>query len=1026
MITWAVKHSVAVTLLLLGIVVAGVLCIQKFNVELMPQIKDPMAYINSSYPNASAKEVDKTITEPLERMLKEDGDVKKVSSYSSKESSGINISFKSNVDIDKKILDLQKKISESKSTMPAGVQNIEISSISQQMGASPILGFSILGAKGDEAFLKNIEKEIAKIEGVAKVNLLGSKVREMQIQLDSQKLANNKLTITDVLNAFKKDPMQTIGNIKKGENNLQIIVPEEQYTVNNIEQTMITTAEGFIVSIQDIAEIKILSDEEKRQYTINDKPVVGFSVLKDSNANIVKVTDAVVEKIDALKGTLPKGIDIEIGENSGIFVKESIEQVTNNLILGGFLASAVLFFFFKNIRILAIITLSIPISVITALIVLYFSGQTLNVLSLAGLALGVGMMVDSSIVILENIIKYKQKGISIYEAVKQGSKELRPAVIASTLTTIIVFSPIFFIDDMMIKSIFLPFSLAVIFTLIASLIAALTIVPMLSYKWLGNEKVVIKKNAKWLRMLIFHYQRVLKWSLKKRWLTVIVTLALSFGSLFLIPIIGFEAKQVEDDGRLYISAYVMEKQSKDELMALVKQIDDAVMPFEKIINVKEKSIEEDYIFLAIQLVKKSERKETLKEIVAQIKKSLTPSQTIDMSVNGEPLRVFDMPWEDRIQVNLVGTDYVVLTALTEQVTLFMENTPGIGKINAPNVSGEPQLKLVVNKPLAAKYGLDREQIVTQMQEAVMKNEVTRFTENEVEYQVYLKYSDQQTDTVDFWQNMNLKTATGATIPLFAIASFEPTRGPISIEREDYKQKITISAVVADVERMGEITDEFNQMLEEIPFPPDHEYKLFDDFGAEEKEIVNKLILAIVAAVVLVYSVMAIQFNSYIQPIIIMLAIPPTFIGITMGLLLTGQPFSPIASIGVIILAGIVVNNSIILVDYINQHKEENWNRTKVIIAAGKERLRPILMTTLTTVLGMIPLAIGFGDGASMQQPIGIVTIFGLTVSTLFTLIFIPVVYTLFDDCSNFIKQFPKKIRKKANLFSKNKIDVEKT
>ena len=262
----------------------------------------------------------------------------------------------------------------------------------------------------------------------------------------------------------------------------------------------------------------------------------------------------------------------------------------------------------------------------------------------------------------------------------------------------------------------------------------------------------------------------------------------------------------------------------------------------------------------------------------------------------------------------------------------------------------------------------------------------------------------------FWENMDVQTASGDHIPLFAVASFEPTRGPISIQRKGFKQEITVRATVADTEQKGEVIDEFNRMLEEIPFPPEYDYEFSYSFGPGEEELIMKLIIAIVAAIMLVYAVLAIQFNSYSQPILIMLAIPPTIIGVVLGLLLTGQPLSPMVALGVIILAGIVVNNSILLVDYINQHKEENWDRTKVVIAAGKERLRPILMTTLTTVLGMIPLALGLGDGASLQQPIGIVTIFGLSVSTVFTLVFIPVVYTLFDDCRISLNGFRKKQR----------------
>lgn len=1009
MISFAVKHSVAVTLLLVGIVMAGIFCIQKFNVELMPEFKVSMAFITASYPNASAEEVDQKITVPLELLLKADQDITNVSSTSSKESSSILVTFKSNINLEKKIQGLQMQIDESRSTMPAGVKSLAISDYNRSMGVEPVIGFSILGAEGDESFLQQIEREITNIPGVAEVDFLGSNVREIHINLNSQQLATYKLTTSDLLKAFAKNPMQTIGTIQEKGKELQLVVPEEQYSVAAIEQTKIPTADGLFVSIRDIADITIVNNEEKNLYTINDKPTIGFTVVKDSNANIVEVTDAVIEKIETLKETLPQGIDIQIGDNSGIFVKDSIKQVTHNLIMGGLLASAVLFFFFKNIRILVIIILSIPISIITALIALYFSGQTLNVLSLAGLALGVGMMVDSSIVILENIIKYKQQGYPIFEAVKQGSKELRQAVIASTLTTIIVFSPMFFIADL--KSITLPFALAVIFTLIASLLAALTIVPMLSYKWIGSEKVVIQNNQKWLRGLIIQYQRVLKWSLKKRWVTVLVTLALSIGSLLLIPIIGFEAATAEDDGRLYIDASMHGKLSEDELLLLMEQLDDAVEPFDNIIQVKEKSVQEGFISYSIQLVPKSERKEQLKEIVSQVKQSLVPSSMVSLYINRESLDDFDVNQEQQIEVTLFGTNYEVLTALTEQVTLFLENTPGIVDIDVPDISGEPQLKLVVNNALAAKYGLDQEQIVTQMQEAVMNDEVMHFSENETDYRVYVNYANRQTDTMEFWENQHVKTANGDQIPIFAVASFESTWGPMYIERKAFKQKTTVRASVADIEQKGEIIDEFNRMMEEIPFPPEYDYEFYS-FDTGDEELITKLIIAVVAAIMLVYTVLAIQFNSYSQPIIIMLAIPPTIVGVVLGLLLTGQPLSPMVALGVIILAGIVVNNSILLVDYINQHKEENWDRTMVVIAAGKERLRPILMTTLTTVLGMIPLALGLGDGATLQQPIGIVTIFGLSVSTVFTLVFIPVVYTLFDDCANYLNRLSKRATRK--------------
>ncbi len=303
MISFAVKRSVAVTLLLIGIVVTGIFCIQKFNVELMPEFKVSMAFITASYPNASAEEVDQIITVPLEQLLKEDQDITSVSSTSSKESSSIFVTFKSNINLDKKIQDLQMQIDGSRSMMPDGVKSLTISDYNSSMGVEPVIGFSILGAMGDESFLHRIESEIANIQGVAEVKFRGSNVRQLHINLNSKQLAAYKLTTSDLLKALTKNTVQTIGTIQESGKELQLVVPEEQYTVATIEQTKIPTADGLFVSIRDIADISIVSNEAKNLYTINDKPTIGFSVVKESNANSVEVTDAVIEKIETLKET---------------------------------------------------------------------------------------------------------------------------------------------------------------------------------------------------------------------------------------------------------------------------------------------------------------------------------------------------------------------------------------------------------------------------------------------------------------------------------------------------------------------------------------------------------------------------------------------------------------------------------------------------------------------------------------------------------------------------------------------------
>src|SRR5699024_6949511 len=615
------------------------------------------------------------------------------------------------------------------------------------------------------------------------------------------------------------------------------------------------------------------------------------------------------------------------------------------------------------------------------------------------------MMVDSSIVILENIYSYRQRGHSLFESATKGASELAPPVIASTTTTLVVFIPIVFVEGIA-SDMFTPLALAVSFSLIASLVVAVTLVPMLSSKILRQAMEDDEKGRRyWFNRFLERvkngYQRVLDWVLTFRKTTILATILAIGGSLALVPFIGTEFIPESDQGQISIDVETDPGSSLAHTSDVAGEINDRLEAYDEFIETNYVNIGGDDMMgggsadsasYTIQLTPSTDRDKSTEEIVREMDDDLQEIPGADIQVNAMDT---GMNMGDPIEIKLSGPEHEVLDELADQVVTEIESVDGIFNPESAQEAGRPQMIIQVDKEKAAQYGLTEEQIKGQIELKFTGQVANVYRKKGHEMNVTLVYPEDERRTINDLNDMKIQSAEGASIPLEEVATFEESEGPVALMRENQQPQMNITSELSGRD-LGSVVSDVENKLDHMSFPEGYQYSIGGQ-AEDMAESFSDLAIALIFSVFLVYAVMAVQFENFLFPFIIMFSMPATVVGVLLGLFVTDLPLSIPAFIGIIMLAGIVVNNSIVLVDYINILRGYGYNRYEAIIEAGRSRLRPILMTTLTTVLAMIPLGLALGEGAEMQQPLAVTIIFGLSVSSLFTLLLIPVVYTLFDD-----------------------------
>lgn len=1020
-VDFAVKRPVTMTIVVAVVIILGFFTLSRMVLDLFPEMKFPMALVYTTYSGAGPEEVESRVTELLEGAVNTVGGIESVQSYSSAGTSMVLASFDWGTDMDNAIINMREKIGLVEMALPSEAEKPMV--LKMDINMMPIMQIGITG--GDQVSLAQLQSiaedkikpRLERIPEIASVTITGGLQREVQVNVDPVKLQNYGLTLSQVNQVLQMENFNSSsGTVDEGQRQYFVRSLQQFETIDDIKDVAILTATGNIVYLRDIAEIVDGYQEDTQLTRVNQGSAVGIHLMKQSDANTVKACDAVREELAQIQEELDIQLDIDVVTDQSAFIKQSLESTQRTMWEGALLAIVVLFLFLRNFGSTFIVFTAIPLSIIATFILMYFNGNTLNLITLGGLSLGIGRMVDDSIVVFENIYRHRKLGLPPLQAALTGASEVGSAVTAATLTLIAVFLPILFVEGLA-SVIFKPMAITISFAIFCSLMVALTVVPLMSSRMLtdrameerkigtGRVAAAVHNFGNWIDNLGEGYTKLIKWSLNHRKLVSIGVTLLMIGSVALTPLIGAEFLPATDSGEIAISVETdqgSQLQNTDQIMTEIEtklhSLPEVSTIFSSIGGSANQAMatgtESDQGAISLKLVPKNEREKSVWDIAEQIRVMLSDIAGAKIGVSVTDMTM-GMMGSSAVNVRVKGDDLNVLRDLSDQVAEIVRNVPGTREVEASLSDGKPEVQVKVDRQRAAALGLTPIQVSSEIKNAMQGMVATRYKVEGTEVDVRVRYTPQNHQDLEYLQNLAILSPAGATVKLSQIATFELAQGPIQITRVDQVRESDITANLLNRDLRSVIADiqaEVNKM--ELPVGYTVEYT-----GANEDmmESFSSLAIALLLALILVYAVMAIQYESFFNPFIIMFSVPTAFIGIVLGLLLTGRAFSVTAFIGMIMLVGIVVSNAIVLVDYLERLRQRGMEKEAAIVEAGRVRLRPILMTAFATILAMFPLALGVGEGGEMSAPLATVVIGGLLVSTLITLFLVPVVYSIFDD-----------------------------
>jgi HAE1 family hydrophobic/amphiphilic exporter-1 len=1025
---FSVRRPVAISMLIVALILLGVVALPRLRVDLYPDMNLPFVLVSAEYEGASPAEVEKLLTKPMEGVLASANNVKDIISWSEHGVSRIGIQLEWGVDMDQAALDIRDKIDIIRGYLPSDVKTPQV--LKMDPNSMPIMSLTLSGS--DLSEMKRVAEDVVqpkleRTEGVASAYVTGGREKEIKVVLDQNKLQSYGLTAGQVSQAISADNLSgTAGSVVRGQSDLDVRVVGEYRKAKDLEDVSIGLPGGGFVRLGDLAAIKDDYKKTTQVSYVNGNPSVGLMVFKETGSNTVKVADGIHKTLEALQSELPAGMRLDIVYDGSVFIKQSIGNVVKHGVFGGILAVIVLYLFLRSFRSTLIVAMVIPISVIGTFSMMYFGGQTINMLSLGGLALGVGSLVDFSVVVLESIYRHRHDGHGIIDAAINGTSEVGNAVVASAATQVVVFMPIVFVQGLA-GILFGPMALTVSFSHLAALFAALTLVPMITSrmfkvtlaeneniegangrgKLLATLHLPAEKFGKYYRRLSNEYARLLNWALGHRKTVVLTSLALFVGSCVVMFLaVGTEFVPTMDQGQISVKVELPTGSQLSETGKIVSVVEEIVAA-EPATDIIFSSVGSggDFAMLGGGSPELATLQVKLKPLQ---ERNISTAQMVEKlrdQVSGIPGAKFTVDMADDsggggqgapISIRITGDDLDVLKDLGNMVEEEVRAVEGTRNVTSSLEEARPELQVLVDRARAAQYGVTVGQVLAAARTAFDGQVVSRVRTGDDEIDIRLMYPEDYRLNLNSVANTMIISATGARVALGDVAKIDISHAPVSIMRFNQARLVTVDSEFIGRD-LGSINKDIETRLDaNIKLPAGYNMEI----GGQAKDMAESfgdLGLAILLAIVLVYMVMAAQFESLFYPFVIMFSIPPTIVGVTLGLLLTGFNLSVPALIGYIMLIGIVVNNAIVLIDYVNTLRKRGLGRDEAIRQAGPIRLRPILMTTLATVLALIPLAFGSGEGSEGQAPLAVVVSFGLTLSTLITLVLIPVMYTILDD-----------------------------
>ncbi len=1038
---FSVERPVAISMLILAVVFIGLYALPNLGVALMPDMDMPMVTISTSYEGAAPAEVEKTITKIIESAVSSVSGVKEISSTSSTGNSMVMVQFNYGVDLDDKVNDLRGKVDSVRKSLPDDAGSPTISKMDPNSQA--IMTYSLSGGtlvKMKEIAENTIEPALERVEGVSSVSISGGKEREIQVKLNRTKMDAYGLTIQQVSEAISGgDITGTAGTIVRGSSEISIRVMNEFDSLDIIKNVQISVPDSSenYVPLSDIADVVDSFKEVSTITYVDDNESLSISVMKTSDGNTVQVAKLVREQVTSLSQTLPEGIKLSIVSDTSTTINDTIKSVAEHGALGGILAVIILFLFLRSPRSTAVVAITLPIALIGTFSAMYFSNVTINMLSLGGLLLGIGSLVDFSIVVLESIYRKRQEGFDIISAAKVGTAEVGTAVMASAASQIVVFLPVVFVSGIA-SMIFKPLALTVSFSHACALFGALTLVPMMASKMLKNvpapQDFQYQKGTKnpvtifgyGLQKLTSAYKSTLSWALGNRKKVVAGTILLFFLSMACIPLIGIEFMSSMDERGVNVTIEMPTGTKLEATQEKAKEI-DALSQKALSSGIKTTHItvgggrnpfsgtsESNNATIEYKLKSTDQYKLTASEATEKVRLALSDvvGATITVAAESGAMGMSS----SAVDVIIRGDDLDALTELGNEAVDIIKGVSGTRNVSS-SLSNNIQLQVEVDREKAARYGLSVSQILSVIKTAFGGSTVGSLHTGDDTVDITLTFPDDFAQTESNLASLALVSSSGVQVPVSDVASIAIKNSPQEISRSNQNREVEITADVSGIDS-GSVNNDVQEKLAAMSLPQGYTI----DFSGERRnmnESFSSLGIALILAIVLVFMVMAAQFESLFQPFIIMFSLPPTFIGAVIGLGLTGTRLNIMSLIGGIMLVGIVLNNAIVLVDYINTLRKRGVERNEAILQAGPIRLRPILMTTLCTVGALMPMAVGSGSGNEIMKPMAIVIAFGLTFSTLITLVLVPVVYAIFDDLGNKIsKRFSNILLLMQNIMSR--------
>lgn len=1078
LIDFSIRRKVTIAMFTLGIVLFGFVSLSRLKINLLPELSYPTLTVRTEYPGAAPAEIENLVTKPIEEALGVVKNVEQVQSISRSGQSDVTLEFAWGTEMDFASIDVREKLDALQLPLEVerpvilrfdptldpimryafhieestgeGEPSVNFTSLAEEEPASNISNLKKLRRFADE----QIKKELESSTGVASVKISGGLEEEIQVSIDQQRLSHLGISLEQVTQILGAENINLSGGkLEEGTQQYLVRTLNQFQNVDQIQNVVVTIQNGTPVYLKDIAEVSQGYKEREAITRLNGQEAVEIAIYKEGDANTVNVAEAVKAKLNSFDSNMPEGTTMTRVYDQSTFISSAVDEVVDAGIIGGILAVIILYLFLRNFWATVIISLSIPVSVIATFNLMYGNDITLNIMSLGGIALGIGLLVDNSIVVLENISRHRAMGKSVLQSAQDGAGEVGTAVIASTLTTIAVFFPLVFVQGIA-GQLFRDQALTVTFSLLASLLVAVTLIPMLS-SLAGKEKAKVSepelreprtKVGGWLRkarLFLFstiptyvvgffkkiiracakgilfvlnpflnafengynaiedRYAPLLKWAVERRFIVVSLAFMTLLASLALVPKLGMELIPSLSQGEFKVEFQLPPGTPIEKTDRSLRTVQQAAGDLTNItssfavagsgnkMDANPNQAGENYGELDILLTSGADR-ELEEQTMDELRNDLQLIPGLQYKFSRPELFTFKTP----VEIEVSGYDLKKLKQVSDQLVRKLSSNDRFADVKSTMEQGNPEIQILFDRPKAAALGLQVYEVADLVVSKVRGDVATRYSWRDRKIDVLVRAREQDRASIDDIRNLIVNPNSDQPVPLSSIAEVKQATGPSEIRRIS-QQRVALVSANLNFGDLATAATEIQQILDETAIPPGLTARVAGQ-NEEMADSFQSLLFALSLAVFLVYLVMASQFESLLHPFIILFTIPLALVGVILGLWVTGSTISVVVFIGLILLAGIVVNNAIVLIDLINQLRQKGMDKFQAIIEGGKSRLRPILMTTLTTTLGLLPLAIGFGDGAELRAPMAITVIFGLVVSTLLTLVVIPAMYAIMD------------------------------